>query len=73
MLDYLEKFANALEDNRIIFGENGKGRPQLKVFYNEVKFKGSVPDTWFDSHIFWYIYRRKKRIVKIVARKPKYF
>lgn len=36
-----------LEDNRIVFGKNGDGRPQLKVFYNEKKEFGSVDTTWW--------------------------
>lgn len=44
-----EKFASALEDGRIIFGKNGKGRPQLKVFLKEKEAFGSVPNTWFTA------------------------
>lgn len=36
-----------LEDNRIVFGKNGDGRPQLKVFYNEKKDFGSIDTTWW--------------------------
>ena len=42
-----EKFANALADNRIVWTNNGKGRPQLKVFYEEKKDYGSVDNSWF--------------------------
>lgn len=38
-----------LNDNRIIFGSNGTGRPQLKVFYNEKKDFGSVDNSWFSA------------------------
>ncbi|QCE34759.1 site-specific DNA-methyltransferase [Acetobacteraceae bacterium] len=30
-----EKFSSALEDKRVVFGKNGKGRPQLKRFLTE--------------------------------------
>lgn len=43
------QFANALKDNRIIFGSDGKGRPQLKVFYEEKKAFGSIDNSWFSS------------------------
>lgn len=68
-----EKFASALRDNRIIFGKNGKGRPQLKVFYNEVKFKGSVADTWFDSHIFGTSTEGKKELLKLLPENQNIF
>lgn len=61
-----DKFASALADNRIIFGKNGKGRPQLKVFYDEVRFKGAVADTWFDSHIFGTSTEGKKELLKLL-------
>ena len=68
-----EKFTSALEDNRIIFGKNGKGRPQLKVFYNEVKFKGAVADTWFDSHIFGTSTEGKKELLKLLPENQNIF
>lgn len=68
-----EKFASALEDSRIIFGKNGKGRPQLKVFYNEVKFKGSVADTWFDSHIFGTSTEGKKELLRLLPENQNIF
>lgn len=68
-----EKFASALKDNRIIFGKNGKGRPQLKVFYNEVKFKGSVADTWFDSHIFGTSTEGKKELLRLLPENQNIF
>lgn len=43
------QFANALKDNRILFGADGKGRPQLKVFYDEKKAFGSIDNSWFSS------------------------
>ena len=41
------KYKAALADNRIVFGTNGDGRPQLKVFYEEKKEYGSVDNSWF--------------------------
>lgn len=40
-----EKFNSALKDNRIIFGKNGKGRPQMKRFLSEAQSKGKNPFT----------------------------
>lgn len=44
-----EKFSSALADNRILFGKNGKGRPQLKVFLNEQEQYGSIAHSWFEA------------------------
>ena len=44
-----ERFSSALADNRIVWGKNGTGRPQLKVFYNEKKDFGSVENSWFNA------------------------
>ena len=41
------QYASALADNRIVFGKNGTGRPQLKVFYEEKKDFGSIDNSWF--------------------------
>lgn len=43
-----EKFASALADNRIVWGKNGKGRPQLKRFLSEAQEKGKNPFTVWD-------------------------
>lgn len=61
-----DRFASALADNRIVFGKSGKARPQLKVFYDEVKFKGVVADTWFDSNIFGTSTEGKKELLKLL-------
>ena len=45
-MSYLQ-FSSALADNRIAWGKNGVGRPQLKVFYEEKKHYGSVDNNWF--------------------------
>ena len=34
-----EKFASALADNRVVWGKNGKSRPQLKRFLSEAREK----------------------------------
>lgn len=47
-----EKFSSALADNRILFGKNGKGRPQLKVFLNEKEDYGSIANSWFEAETF---------------------
>lgn len=44
-----EKFASALEDNRIIWGKNGKGRPQYKRFLSEANLKGNSINTIWDD------------------------
>ena len=43
------QFQKALNDNRIVFGKDGKGRPQLKVFYEEKKEFGSIDNSWFSA------------------------
>ena len=45
-----EKYESYLKDNRIVFGANGKGRPQLKVFYEEKKAFGEVDNSWWDAN-----------------------
>ena len=59
-----EKDEKAFEDNRIIFGKGGNGRPQLKVFYSEVSYKGMVANTWFDADIFGTSTEGKKELLK---------
>lgn len=44
-----EKLSSALADNRIVWTNNGLGRPQLKVFYEEKKEFGSVDNSWFSA------------------------
>lgn len=45
----VHKFASAFNDQRIIFGKNGLGRPQLKVFLSEQQDLGTVPNSWFSA------------------------
>ncbi|MBE6401301.1 MAG: site-specific DNA-methyltransferase [Verrucomicrobia bacterium] len=46
----LKQYKKALADNRICFGKDGKGKPQLKVFYEEKKAYGSIDNSWFDAN-----------------------
>ena len=43
-----EKYDAAVADERVIFGKNGKGRPQLKRFLSEAQDKGKNPFTIWD-------------------------
>jgi adenine-specific DNA-methyltransferase len=45
-----ERYMEALEDKRVVFGRNGKGRPQLKRFLTEATAKGQNPFTIW-SHV----------------------
>ncbi len=45
----LDKFKELLKDNRIVFGRDGKGRPQRKRFLWEAKERGLTPNTWWDD------------------------
>ncbi|MDR9499814.1 MAG: site-specific DNA-methyltransferase [Hydrogenovibrio sp.] len=42
-----DRFDELREDNRIIFGKDGTGRPMLKKFLSEVK-QGITPETWWN-------------------------
>ena len=47
---YLQStYLQCLNDNRIVWTNNGRGRPQLKVFYEEKKAFGSIDNSWFDA------------------------
>ena len=44
-----EKYLEALQDNRIVFGKSGKSKPQMKRFISESESKGSVlSNLWTD-------------------------
>lgn len=60
------KYEALLKDNRIVFGKNGKSKPQLKVFFDEVKDKGSIANSWFDSDIFDTSTNGKKELLDIL-------
>lgn len=42
-----EEFERLLSDGRIMFGKNGRGRPMLKVFWEEKWQYGEVETTWW--------------------------
>jgi len=45
-----EKFQQALLEKRVVFGKNGKGRPQYKRFQSEAEGRGTNPFTvWTDT------------------------
>ena len=44
-----QTYERMLADGRIVFGKNGTGRPQLKVFYEEKKDFGSIDYSWFSA------------------------
>jgi adenine-specific DNA-methyltransferase len=45
-----EKFQQALLEKRVVFGKNGKGRPQYKRFKSEAEGRGTNPFTvWTDT------------------------
>lgn len=44
-----DQYSKLLEDGRIVFGKDGRGRPQLKVFYEEKRAFGEVDNTWWDA------------------------
>lgn len=60
------KFEALLADNRIVFGKNGKSKPQLKVFFQEVKGKGEIANSWFDSDIYDTSTNGKKELLSIL-------
>lgn len=64
-----EKYQKLLEEKRIVFGKNGNSRPQLKVFYNEVKMKGEIRNSWFDSDIYDTSTSGKKELLDILPDK----
>lgn len=45
----LNKFKELVKDNRIVFGKDGKGRPQRKRFLWEAEERGLTPNTWWDD------------------------
>ena len=45
----LNRFHELENDNRIVFGKSGKGRPQRKRFLSEAAERGLTPTTWWDD------------------------
>ncbi len=44
-----KEYLQFLEDNRIVFGKTGTGRPQLKRFLSEAQSKGLTPKSLWDD------------------------
>lgn len=59
------QFSSALADGRIVWGADGKGRPQLKVFYNEKKAFGSIDNSWFSAERVGTATNGTKELMKI--------
>lgn len=53
-----------LSENRIFFGKDGKGRPQLKRYLNEVQ-QGVVPSTWWGFDDFGHNDEANKDLKKV--------
>lgn len=60
------KYELLLADNRIVFGKTGTGKPQLKVFYNELINKGQIYDSWWDAEKFGTSTEGKKELLAIL-------
>ncbi|MDE6098808.1 MAG: site-specific DNA-methyltransferase, partial [Muribaculaceae bacterium] len=59
------QFSSALADGRIVWGADGNGRPQLKVFYEEKKAFGSVDNSWFSAERVGTATNGTKELMKI--------
>ena len=44
-----ETYWNLFNDNRIVFPKGGNGKPRYKLFLEEKKKQGVLPNTWFDN------------------------
>ena len=64
-----DKYKKLLEDRRIVFGKNGNSKPQLKVFYNEVKMKGEIRNSWLDAEEYETSTTGKKELLSILPDK----
>ena len=65
-----DKFSSALADGRIIFGKDGKGRPQMKSFYEEKKEFGSVDNSWFASERIGTTTNGTKEVMELFGGQP---
>lgn len=65
-----EKFSSALADGRIVFGKNGRGRPQLKSFYGEKKEFGSIDNSWFSAERVGTTTNGTKEVMQLFDGKP---
>lgn len=59
------QYEELLQDGRIVFGKDGKGRPQLKVFYEEKRAYGEVDNTWWDASRIAVNSSASKRLAKL--------
>ena len=59
-----ERMKILLEDNRVFFGKNGTGGPQLKRFLNEVQ-QGVVPTSWWPHEEAGHNDESRKEIKKL--------
>lgn len=59
------QFSSALADGRIVWGADGNGRPQLKVFYEEKKALGSIDNSWFSAERVGTATNGTKELMKI--------
>lgn len=60
-----KKFMEALKDKRIVWGRDGTGRPQLKVFYNEKKMFGSIDNSWWSGDRFGTTTQGTKELIEL--------
>ena len=60
-----DKYLQALNEDRIVWTNNGKGRPQLKVFYEEKKEFGSVDSSWFSAEKIGTSTNGTKELIKL--------
>ena len=44
-----ETYWNLFNDNRIVFPKGGEGKPRYKLFLEEKKKQGVLPNTWLDN------------------------
>ena len=65
-----DKFSSALADGRIIFGKDGKGRPQMKSFYEEKKEFGAVDNSWFTSERIGTTTNGTKEVMELFEGQP---
>ncbi|WP_116963378.1 site-specific DNA-methyltransferase [Fastidiosibacter lacustris] len=62
-----ENMEKWIKENRIYFGKDGKGSPQLKRYLNEVK-QGIVPNTWWTFEDAGHNDQSKKELQKLFTR-----
>ena len=65
----MDTMAQWLSENRIFFGKDGKGAPQLKRYLNEVQ-QGRVPITWWTFDEVGHNDEANKEIKELFGSKP---